>query len=90
MNIMMNLMNRLILSCQEASKLASQAMDEPLSLKKRITLRIHLKMCVWCQRNQIQLKLMKEMATERVKESSKSTKLSNDAKARIARLLKNE
>ena len=36
------------ISCQEASRLLSQRMEEPLSLRRRLVLRLHLAYCTAC------------------------------------------
>ena len=86
----MKIMNRMLPSCREVSHLTSQAMDESLPLRKRLPLHLHIKMCVWCQSSQEQLLLMKDMAGQQAKENNKKAKLSDDAKDRIARTLKNK
>ncbi len=37
-------------NCAEMSRLASRRLDEPLSLKQRLRMRLHLLICVWCKR----------------------------------------
>ena len=41
-------MGKLMYSCEQASKLSSQAMDEPLGRLDRALLRLHLMMCRGC------------------------------------------
>lgn len=36
------------LTCQEASRLLSQQMEEPLPLRRRLMLRLHLAYCTAC------------------------------------------
>ena len=43
------------LSCKEASRLMSQAMDQKLTLTQRATLRLHLSVCEACTRFGAQL-----------------------------------
>lgn len=38
-----------IFSCREASRLASTALDRPLSFSRRMELRVHLAMCAACR-----------------------------------------
>ena len=40
----------MILSCSEATRLASQRMERPLRFGERIALRIHLGICTGCTR----------------------------------------
>jgi hypothetical protein len=89
MNIIMKIMSRMLPSCREVSHLTSQAMDESLPFGKRLALRLHLKMCIWCQRNQDQLLLMKKLASQQLKENDRKARLNEDVKSRMANLLKN-
>lgn len=41
-------MGKLMYSCEQASKLSSQAMEEPLGRLDRSLLRLHLMMCRGC------------------------------------------
>lgn len=38
-------------SCREAVRLASEALDRPLSRRERVALRIHLALCGLCRRH---------------------------------------
>ena len=38
----------MILSCREATRLASQGLDRPLSFGERVRLRLHLAICSGC------------------------------------------
>jgi hypothetical protein len=75
-----------LLTCREASRLASQAQDRPLKLKERIGLKLHLLICVGCQGFTRQLQQMRQ-ACQRVTNSEgmnvKTEVLSTTAKARI-------
>jgi hypothetical protein len=37
-------------NCAEMSRLASQRLEQPLSLKLRLKMRVHYLICVWCKR----------------------------------------
>ena len=41
-------MSNLMYSCEEASRLSSRAMEEPLTPTERVLLRMHLMMCKRC------------------------------------------
>jgi len=41
-------MSKLMYSCEEASRLSSRAMEEPLTPTERVLLRMHLLMCKRC------------------------------------------
>lgn len=83
----MKIMNRILPSCKEVSQLTSQAMDESLPWKKRMELRMHLRMCLWCRRNAEQLQLMRNFAKDHAEIQNEQSKLSSDARDRIANFL---
>jgi hypothetical protein len=37
-------------ACKQASELQSKALDEPIPVRQRIGLWIHLRLCKWCRR----------------------------------------
>jgi hypothetical protein len=65
-------------------------MDESLPLVKRLAVKLHIKMCVWCQRNQEQLLLIKKMVGQKTVDADKRETLGDDARSRIIRSLKNK
>ncbi len=75
-----------MLTCQEASRIASQAQDRPLNLKERFGLKLHLFICVGCQGFTRQLQQIRQ-ACQRVANSEglsvPTELLSATAKARI-------
>ncbi len=87
MKLTTRLMNRILPTCEEVSHLTSQAMDETLPFSKRLRLRLHLMMCVWCRRNFEQLHLMRDLARHSLDSSVEEAKLDADARARITKLL---
>lgn len=50
----------MMISCKEATKLISDSMDRPLSLRRRFALRLHLFMCRFCSRYRKQSFLIRE------------------------------
>ncbi len=84
---MKKILSRILPTCEEVSHLTSQAMDESLSWKESLKLRMHLRICIWCRNNSKQLKQMRNLARKQAAAQSKQTKLSSDAKERIAKLL---
>ncbi len=83
---MMRLMNLILPTCEEVSRLTSQAMDEKLPLRKRLALRVHLMLCVWCRRSARQLELMRRLA----RTGGPAETLSDSARERLARALETE
>ncbi|MBS1143295.1 MAG: hypothetical protein H6R14_701 [Proteobacteria bacterium] len=49
-----------MISCKEASRLASIQMERKLSLRERIAFRLHLAMCVGCRRAERQFEFMRQ------------------------------
>ncbi len=47
-----------MLSCKEAMRLASEALDRPLPLRSRVALRTHLLMCAACRSASRQMKAL--------------------------------
>ena len=47
------------LSCREASRLISEAMDRPLSFTEKIALRLHVRICDACTRFTRQLEFLR-------------------------------
>src|SRR5438876_1222509 len=54
----------LSLNCKRASRLQSEALDHELPLRQRLGLRIHLRLCKWCQRYGQQIKFLRSVAHE--------------------------
>jgi hypothetical protein len=48
------------ISCKEASRLLSQAMDRPLGLWQRARLRLHLSLCDACSNFKRQLEVVRQ------------------------------
>ena len=72
-------------NCAEMSRLASQSLEQPLSLKLRFKMWLHFVICVWCERYQKHLKFLHRAAPqfgEKV-DSVSSPSLSVEAKQRI-------
>lgn len=44
-----------MITCKKATELISKSMDEPLSLKEELALKIHLFVCEFCERFKHQL-----------------------------------
>lgn len=87
MKLMMRLMNRVLPTCEEVSLLASRAMDEDLPWRKRLGMRMHLGICVWCRRNAGQLEMMRDLSRCSVYVHDKEPRLSSDARERITHAL---
>jgi len=49
-----------MLSCKDATRLASEKLDRELTLRERMALRAHLLICVGCARFEQQLRFMRK------------------------------
>lgn len=83
-----------MLSCKDATRLISQSMDASLPVTKRIGVRIHLLICIYCTRYEKQLRLIRETlrrlsAAEDHPERPAGEILSPEARDRIKKSLRN-
>ncbi len=83
-----------MLSCKDVTQLISESMDHSLPLGKRIGVRLHLLMCKFCARYERQLLLIREtlrriVATEEKSEGPPGEALSEEARERIRKSLRN-
>ena len=80
---------RTLPACQQTVETISQSMERRLSLRESIKLKLHLWICVWCQWYVEHLQLIRDTARAQATEPSSAT-LSNEARERIRRRLKNQ
>lgn len=79
-----------MLTCKDASHLASHRQDRPLSFRERWRLRIHLWMCGNCRRFERQIALMRcllRQSSRRAEIEVADQVLPADARERIGRTL---
>jgi hypothetical protein len=87
--------------CEEITRLISASMDRRLSVRERITLRLHLWICVWCARYLEQVHFLRATLRQHAEhlkdeaylpdgEPSATASLSPEARARIRRALSDE
>lgn len=79
-------------TCQEMTRLLSDAMDRSLPFHLRIRMQVHLGMCTLCQRYQRQLKLIRGMLRHQGDQLNtawnlREPSLSPEAKQRLRRAL---
>ena len=77
-------------TCQSTVETISQAMERPLSLRKRLLVKVHLWICAWCQWYFEHLQLIRETARAKADEAPEqvtSPALSDEARERIRRSL---
>lgn len=56
--------SKLMYSCEQASKLSSRAMEEPLTLSERVLLRMHLMMCNRCSNFSRQIDFLRRVSRQ--------------------------
>src|SRR5258708_8538971 len=76
-------------TCQQTVQALSQSMERPLNLRERITVKLHLWICAWCQWYIEQLQLIRVVAHEQADASDLTSGpgLSDAARERIRRKL---
>lgn len=52
-----------MLSCKQATRLCSEALDRPLDVRERLSLRMHLMMCSGCANYRAQMALLRQMSS---------------------------
>jgi hypothetical protein len=80
---------RPMLTCKQASQLASQSLEQPLSWSNRMLLRLHFLMCGACRRFNLQLTLLAAAVKSiHIKaENDSAVKLSAAAKVRMTKAI---
>jgi hypothetical protein len=89
MNWLVQTIRALSPNCREAVRLQSEALDHPLSWRRRLGLRIHLALCVWCRRYGRQIKFLRLAAHHCDHNDDPNQTLPAGARERIKRALKN-
>jgi predicted AAA+ superfamily ATPase len=79
----------LMVTCRDASRLQSEALDKKLSFAQRFGLALHLAICKWCRRYGKQVRFLREAAHEHPENLSEAVpqKLSVEARERIKQRL---
>jgi len=85
-------MGRFVPSCEEATRLVSDSMEEKLPLRIKIRVTIHLLMCKWCRRFKQQWRQIRALirSTQAEADSSHShpqVTLSDSARERMEKAL---
>ena len=88
----MKLLETLLPTCRQVSRLQSDLLDQPLSLPKRFGLRLHLLVCKWCRRYGKQIRFLHEAVHEHTDELSQAAPrtLSPEARERLKNSLRSE
>ncbi len=88
-------LGRRLPTCQEVLPVLSQSLERPLTLRERVTLRLHFLICVYCIRYVKQLRFMRDaLRAQSVKilegDAPSSPSLSQEARERIRLNLQNK
>lgn len=51
-------------NCAEMSRLSSRSLEQPLSFRTRLKMRLHFLICVWCKRYQKHLQFLHRAAPQ--------------------------
>ncbi len=78
--------------CEEVTRLHSESLDRPLPLRKRIGIKLHFLICIWCEQYLKQLRFIRQAVRRHQdrlegQDGSSAPTLSSDAKDRIKRAL---
>lgn len=86
---LMSLMMQMMSPCVTATRLASEALDRPLTARERFSLRLHLVVCGICRRYRKQINFLHEILHHHPEILSRpaTTQLSPAARDRIRRAL---
>jgi hypothetical protein len=57
--LLLRALDRVALTCEEASAMASRRLDMPLSVGQRCRLGLHFAICKWCRRYARQIELLR-------------------------------
>ena len=79
-----------IMSCKQISMLISQSLDTPLPLTRRMGIRLHLMMCIFCRRYNRHLHLIHSLLVREQKNFLENEKLSLQARQRILQAVDKE
>src|SRR5689334_15809724 len=84
---------RITPSCQDMTRLLSEAMDSPLPLRIRIKMRLHFLICKWCERYKNQLLFLRQALRRspdevRSEAAGSSAALSAEAKDRLKQIIR--
>ncbi len=79
-------------TCQEMTRLLSDAMDRPLPWRTRVLMRLHFLICKWCERYKHQLRFLRQAVRRHPEQVSPEVTdapaLSSEAKDRLKRTLR--
>ena len=85
-------------ACKQMTALMSESLERPLTVRERVTLRLHLWVCIWCVWYLEQLHVLRAALRQRgerdehagAEDAAAAERLSPEARERIKRALKGE
>src|SRR5216684_5216658 len=79
-------------TCRQVARLQSEALDHPLSFRRRLGLGVHLLLCKWCRRYGKQIRFLRTAAHQHAEHESHSPPqpLSTETRERIKQRLRAE
>jgi hypothetical protein len=83
-------LGRRLPTCEQVLPVLSQSLERKLTLRERVTLKLHFLICVYCVRYLRQLRLMRAAVrarSEQIEEDSSASALPEDARERLKRAL---
>jgi hypothetical protein len=83
-------LGRRLPTCEEVLPVLSQSLERKLTLRERVTLRLHFLICVYCTRYLKQLRLMRasiRARSEQIETGDSAPALPEDARERLKRAL---
>jgi len=92
-NELVNWLARRLPTCKEVTRMASDAMEQSLPLRRQIEYKLHLMICSWCMHYVQQLQTMGEIAHQHTAKmetgaAQSAAQLSGDARERMKQALR--
>ncbi len=82
-----------MLTCKRATELISQSRDEPISIREKLLLHFHMRICVLCKNFKTHLAMLGKLArSDELKEtaSGETEKMPDEAKKKLLENLKKQ
>jgi hypothetical protein len=83
-------LSRRLPPCADLTRTMSESLERELTVRERVTLRLHFLMCVYCERYLAQLKLIREAVRRRAEQpdAAPDATLSPATRERISKALR--
>ncbi len=92
MGLHMKIIAWLTPSCQELTRLSSEALERKLSLREKLLISLHNKVCTWCRRYESHLQTIHQAVEDQGDVLAEEVEISlpQEGKDRLKSLLKDE